>query len=452
MKYQLPCDIVRDLMPTYADELTSETTNQAIREHLETCADCKAQYQRMTGHIDVPEVKPEEQKEIDFLKKTRKRFIRNVLGVVFVAALILVGGYFVKNYLIGFDLNPDAVATHVTVYDTYLDIEAWAHDGSIDLTGMAISQKDDVVTIHYKGAGNLPGRSGYQQMTFGINGEVSEVYVADRLIWNKGVTVEPATDALYKTKTDYIGDIVACGKVTQALHINEIIGSWENELHTSEEPYAWCFSFTEDLSDNVRLTPERADQVLKEDACVLLALIGNLDQVRFDYEYKGEQREMYITRQDASVFAGKDIKTCATSAADLQVLLDKCQMIGTFIKMGTLYDDNPLYCVNVRLDTDDDIMALQMTSKMSGEAISFMGMANADSSRLKDAVFFEVYPTDVGGLVLEGDELMLSFSIYDMENNEIEVEGQYPVEAERGIVRDFILKGNAKIGYHLEEF
>ena len=32
MNYRIPCEIIRDLMPMYADGLTSETTDREIRK------------------------------------------------------------------------------------------------------------------------------------------------------------------------------------------------------------------------------------------------------------------------------------------------------------------------------------------------------------------------------------------------------------------------------------
>ena len=34
---KIPCDTVRDLLPSYIDKLTSETTNRLIEEHISDC-------------------------------------------------------------------------------------------------------------------------------------------------------------------------------------------------------------------------------------------------------------------------------------------------------------------------------------------------------------------------------------------------------------------------------
>ena len=38
----MKCEIIRDLLPNYLDGLTSQASNEAIEEHLETCAECRS--------------------------------------------------------------------------------------------------------------------------------------------------------------------------------------------------------------------------------------------------------------------------------------------------------------------------------------------------------------------------------------------------------------------------
>ena len=41
MKINLPCEIVRDLLPSYIEELTSEMSTEVVEEHLKECENCK---------------------------------------------------------------------------------------------------------------------------------------------------------------------------------------------------------------------------------------------------------------------------------------------------------------------------------------------------------------------------------------------------------------------------
>ena len=67
MKSPLTCEVVRDLLPSYIDGLTSPQTAEQVRAHLDECAACRAVYGEMTGE----EPPRAEQPEIDYLKKVR---------------------------------------------------------------------------------------------------------------------------------------------------------------------------------------------------------------------------------------------------------------------------------------------------------------------------------------------------------------------------------------------
>ena len=88
MKTTLPCCAVRDLLPLYAEQLTSEETAAAVREHLDGCADCAKEYEKMTA-IDEPQ--REEAAEVDYLKSIRRSRKRWILGAI-CAAVLICGG------------------------------------------------------------------------------------------------------------------------------------------------------------------------------------------------------------------------------------------------------------------------------------------------------------------------------------------------------------------------
>lgn len=53
------CDIIRDLLPLYADHLTSEASNALVEEHLCECPDCKNELEQMQRPVPVrPEAAP----------------------------------------------------------------------------------------------------------------------------------------------------------------------------------------------------------------------------------------------------------------------------------------------------------------------------------------------------------------------------------------------------------
>lgn len=51
----MKCGIIKDLLPSYIDELTGEDSNQAIKEHLKSCQSCQQYYQSIRPGIHIPE-------------------------------------------------------------------------------------------------------------------------------------------------------------------------------------------------------------------------------------------------------------------------------------------------------------------------------------------------------------------------------------------------------------
>ena len=83
MNNKLPCYIVKDMLPQYAEDLLSQESARDIKRHLEECEECREIYRLMTGAE--PEIPEEDVKEVDYLKKVRKSRSK-----VIIAAIVIV--------------------------------------------------------------------------------------------------------------------------------------------------------------------------------------------------------------------------------------------------------------------------------------------------------------------------------------------------------------------------
>lgn len=79
------CDIVKDLLPSYCDKITSTATNQLVESHIKTCEECKNELQNMKKEIEQPII--EEKEKIDYLKGYRKSKIKAVLIAIIIMLL-----------------------------------------------------------------------------------------------------------------------------------------------------------------------------------------------------------------------------------------------------------------------------------------------------------------------------------------------------------------------------
>ena len=95
MKYS--CNVVKDLLPLYVDNICSKESKEILEQHLSECADCKAYYVSLSETdtlFSLPvDQKREQQKAQSFLaikKKLRiKQFLVAILSITVLIAVII---------------------------------------------------------------------------------------------------------------------------------------------------------------------------------------------------------------------------------------------------------------------------------------------------------------------------------------------------------------------------
>lgn len=88
MKYNLPCDVVCDLLPSYVDKLTSSESNIAVEEHLEACEKCKGIYDAMLFETEPDKITIEEGR---LMKMTKRKIIAVIVSCVLAFAVLYAG-------------------------------------------------------------------------------------------------------------------------------------------------------------------------------------------------------------------------------------------------------------------------------------------------------------------------------------------------------------------------
>lgn len=86
------CSIVQDLLPNYIENLTDEVTNEYIKEHIATCAECQEVLKSMTKEIKIEEIN--QGKEIEYLKGIRKRMQKSIAiisTIIIIVAICIIG-------------------------------------------------------------------------------------------------------------------------------------------------------------------------------------------------------------------------------------------------------------------------------------------------------------------------------------------------------------------------
>lgn len=339
MKNDLTCAVVRDLLPSYIEGLTSEETNQAVAGHLAVCPDCTAAHAAMAA----PEAAAQEQaKEVDYLKTVKKKSSRRVLAAILATVLLLAAGIALELFIIGDPITSDGMSWSLQEDGGALNVRVFSTWSGVAYCRWDTETVDGVVTLSARKV--LPSalyRTADYRTRIALDG-VKDIWVADQLLWQDGVVILKGDD-LYAVKTPYVGDMAALNKIANELAIWPHVGEYTNSLHTSSRPYRWTLDFSTDGWEGV-WKKNRVEEDMPRYAAQLLALVENLDEVGWTWtDEEGIFHSSFITVEEVNALLpewtsaynetnGTDwkplssVKDYAGSPANIQKLSDICAL------------------------------------------------------------------------------------------------------------------------------
>ena len=87
----MKCEIIRDLLPSYMDGLTSVESNEIVEKHLEQCEECNTYFEEMRKEIFVDKI--ENDKEIQPFIKIKEKTARIILIAMILTASVSAVAY-----------------------------------------------------------------------------------------------------------------------------------------------------------------------------------------------------------------------------------------------------------------------------------------------------------------------------------------------------------------------
>ena len=104
---KISCNIIRDILPLYLDDVVSDDTKELVEEHLETCDACRTEADILGRNITLPTNRVIKLSDAEVVKKLKGRFLRKkvLVSILSVAAAIavMIGIYAfitMKSYII----------------------------------------------------------------------------------------------------------------------------------------------------------------------------------------------------------------------------------------------------------------------------------------------------------------------------------------------------------------
>ena len=302
MKNDLTCAVVRDLLPSFVEGLTSEETNRAVESHLSACPDCMARKKAMTAPAE-PAEHLEQGREVDYLKAVKRKSGRRVVVAVLCTVLLIAAGFAAKIFISGTPAQEGELFVAEAVEENgILRLSISTPSSATAFWGWTVDTADGVADIHARSvlvSPLFPNGGGTVEVP--LDG-IGEVWLCGRVVWQDGILIQERVARLYEARTPYVGDIPALNHISELARIRSNFGDYTNSLHTSSWPYRWTLEFTRDgWQGAIGKDPNTFDTCMARYAIQLLALVENLDEVGWTYtDHQGEVHSGFITVKEAN--------------------------------------------------------------------------------------------------------------------------------------------------------
>lgn len=336
MKNDLSCAVARDLLPSYVEGLTAPETGEAVERHLRTCPDCAKHHAAMVGP-ELAAKMEEERRELDYLRRVKRRSRLRILAAVVCTVLVIAGGFAAKIFLIGTPIQPQTYALrHYVDEENVLHLVIGCVDSARAYYGWETEEEDGIVKIYGRAVTVSPFHNeGWGRLKVPLEG-VEEVWLCGELVYQSGVVIKSGIMAFFEARTPYVGDPSALGRVADVIGLEETRWKYTTELTTAQRPYRWTLNFQSFWGDRSLEAFMRYCYGPQ-----MLALVDNLDEVGWTYTTSTSSGKTFcrgvLTLEEADAYLAellaksdcgeqwkelKSVKDFAATPAGIQVLRD----------------------------------------------------------------------------------------------------------------------------------
>lgn len=189
MKMKINCEVIKDLLPSYVDGLTSPQSNELIKEHLAKCPDCAEYLRQMTQEIPAPEEIAQNKKSIQPFKKIQRRLLSAVAAAVLLSVAVF--GTIFWYYSHSWTAASSEVKMHLDAQGTIATLRFTPEKKNSYLYVEVPEDEENTLIITEKHASPFEktyNRSAYYSLTFlddhtimGLNGKSSTFSSGDVL-------------------------------------------------------------------------------------------------------------------------------------------------------------------------------------------------------------------------------------------------------------------------------
>lgn len=146
----ISCEIIRDLLPLYVDEVCSNDSRVMVDRHLQGCESCRTELNYMKGELPQVAVIAEEVDSLKAARKAQNRFtVRGILGTLAAVLCMITVGAFLFHPDVPFPVEPSRMQVEAACQLENGNIYfMWSmKDGTLGERSRAYREKDGAMYV-----------------------------------------------------------------------------------------------------------------------------------------------------------------------------------------------------------------------------------------------------------------------------------------------------------------
>ena len=338
MSEKMPCELIQDLLPSYHDKLTSDTTNRIVETHLDECSVCS----EMLRDMDTPVIAEQEADErnspvIDFLRKARRMERWKMIVCCVMVVLVFCGAAKFIQYVSSHNVSDCVASLNITVDEDTIYVDGTMRAPLYSVKNVEIrpqvqkSKSGDYQSGYYciivSGAedrksddGSVAEFHAEKKISHLVKGIYLDGAGSSTLVWTDGEMISPQVFNFYDDVDLFMDNPESFAEGTgNSLGLDVVAGQFTRELDDPEHPTALHITVKEVQDQD--LVPEILKRA-KVYAYAFLSAAEEIQQVDLTYVTAEDgASKVTFTREEANAFAGGDISAQAKTNAGRARLL-----------------------------------------------------------------------------------------------------------------------------------
>ncbi|MCI8962403.1 MAG: zf-HC2 domain-containing protein [Eubacterium sp.] len=184
MSKNLSCEIIRDLLPSYVDNILSDASVQAVEEHIRECEACAKILADMGLPEETVQEKLRQDREINYLKKVKRRHRLVVCCILAVVVLLAVPAVeFIRvvyfgQILLNMDYDVTVAGDQVAIKGEVLEGHTVKESSFKENNGILNIQIICVPSAFFRPQKDV-------DEVYRPKGDIQKIYINGDLIWEK---------------------------------------------------------------------------------------------------------------------------------------------------------------------------------------------------------------------------------------------------------------------------